>query len=310
MSPTALVVDDSAMDRHLAGRILEKHAGLTVRYANDGLEALAVIEGDAPDVVITDLQMPRMNGLELVKEIRAKHPLVPVILMTAHGSEEIAAAALHHGAASYVPKRNLAKHLVQTAERVLAAARSGHSNQDLFKCLTQTESSFLLENTAALVRPLVGHLQEYFIPMKLCDESGRMRLGVALEEALLNALYHGNLELSSLLREEGGQDYYKLAEERRRKPPYRDRRIHVDAKVSLAEAAYVVRDEGPGFDPSTLPDPTDPANLEKETGRGLLLIRTFMDEVVFNEIGNQITMIKRRNTDGDDARQAGASSDS
>ena len=56
---------------------------------------------------------------------------------------------------------------------------------------------------------------------------------------------------------------------------------------------YVIRDEGPGFDPSTLPDPRDPSNLERTAGRGLLLIRTFMDEVTFNKAGNQITMVKR-----------------
>ena len=56
---------------------------------------------------------------------------------------------------------------------------------------------------------------------------------------------------------------------------------------------YAIRDEGPGFDPSTLPDPTDPANLERVSGRGLLLIHAFMDEVRHNPTGNEITMVKR-----------------
>jgi anti-sigma regulatory factor (Ser/Thr protein kinase) len=64
--------------------------------------------------------------------------------------------------------------------------------------------------------------------------------------------------------------------------------------MSRLEAVFVVRDEGPGFDPTSLPDPTDPINLERVSGRGLLLIQTFMDHVEHNETGNQITMIKRR----------------
>ena len=60
------------------------------------------------------------------------------------------------------------------------------------------------------------------------------------------------------------------------------------------EARFVIRDEGPGFDPRTLPDPTDPENLLKPSGRGVMLIRTFMDAVAFNETGNEITMIKRQ----------------
>jgi anti-sigma regulatory factor (Ser/Thr protein kinase) len=57
---------------------------------------------------------------------------------------------------------------------------------------------------------------------------------------------------------------------------------------------FVVQDEGPGFDPSTLPDPTLPSNVGQTNGRGLFLIRTFMDEVTFNETGNVVTMIKHR----------------
>jgi signal transduction histidine kinase/DNA-binding response OmpR family regulator/HPt (histidine-containing phosphotransfer) domain-containing protein len=65
------------------------------------------------------------------------------------------------------------------------------------------------------------------------------------------------------------------------------------ARESSAGAVYLVRDEGPGFDPASLPDPTDPASLGETHGRGLLLIRTFMDEVTYNEAGNEITMTKR-----------------
>jgi anti-sigma regulatory factor (Ser/Thr protein kinase) len=55
-----------------------------------------------------------------------------------------------------------------------------------------------------------------------------------------------------------------------------------------------MRDEGPGFDPKELPDPTDPENLLKLSGRGILLMRTFMDDVKFNDRGNEVTMVKRR----------------
>ena len=72
-----------------------------------------------------------------------------------------------------------------------------------------------------------------------------------------------------------------------------DRRVHIHARESHHEAVYVIRDEGPGFSPDALPDPTEPVNLDKVIGRGLLLIRTFMDEVSHNKAGNEITMIKR-----------------
>src|ERR1700722_12294030 len=115
--PTILVVDDSATERHLAGGLLEKRHGLTeldkrtglkVIFASNGREALASIQQSLPDLVLTDLQMPEMNGLELVEEVRNKYSSLPIILMTGQGSEDIAVAALQRGATSYVPKKNLA----------------------------------------------------------------------------------------------------------------------------------------------------------------------------------------------------------
>jgi anti-sigma regulatory factor (Ser/Thr protein kinase) len=130
--------------------------------------------------------------------------------------------------------------------------------------------------------------------LALFDEGTADPVAVALTEALLNGILHGNLELDSRLRQEDEATYERMSEFRRLWPPYRDRRFHVRARLSQREAVYVIRDEGSGFDPSTLPDPTDPAHLERTTGRGLLLIRAFMDEVAFNPTGNQIALTKRR----------------
>ena len=292
--PKALIVDDSTAERRLAGRILEEGEGLTVLYAAEGSEALATIEQNPPDVVISDLRMPRMNGLDLVKEIRSKHSSLPVILMTSFGSEDIAAEALRSGAASYVPKRNLMRDLRGTVDRVIASATRAHRIQKAFTCLKQGESHFVLDNDPHMIGALVGHLQECLVPIGISDEAGCTQIGIALEEAIRNAVYHGNLEVSSELREDGESAYEALAEERRTQAPYRDRRAYVSEKVSPSEATYIVRDEGPGFDPGALPDPTDPCNLDRVSGRGILLMRTFMDELSFNETGNEVTMVKRR----------------
>src|SRR5205814_1733220 len=104
---------------------------------------------------------------------------------------------------------------------------------------------------------------------------------------------HGNLEVTSELRQQDESVYHDTVRARREQPPYRDRRVRLRCELSPAEVAFVVRDEGPGFDPASLPDPTDPANLERIGGRGLLLIRTFMDEVRHNPSGNEITMLRR-----------------
>ena len=290
---TVLIVDDSPVDRRLAQGLLEKNRHFSFLFAPDGAEALKQIRAAPPDLVLTDMQMPVMGGLELVREVREHFPLVPVILMTAQGSEEIAVQALSLGAASYVPKARMAREVLSTAEMVLAPARAERHHARLLGCVTRNAWTFVLDNDPSLVPAAVDHVQQHITRLKLFDQTDRIRIGVALEEALLNALYHGNLELGNDLRESDSAAYYAQADQRRRQEPYRSRTTHFEATLGNREAVFVVRDGGKGFDPSIVPDPTDPANLERCSGRGLLLIRTFMDEVRHNGRGNELTMIKR-----------------
>lgn len=111
--------------------------------------------------------------------------------------------------------------------------------------------------------------------MKRCDDciqgDRRLRLHfrVGLTEAISNAMLYGNCE-----------------------DP--DKRVRVE--VCLEDQAITVRvaDEGSGFDPDQVPDPTAPANLEKPGGRGIFLMRQLLDEVRFNDRGNCVTLVLRR----------------
>ncbi|MBC8116938.1 MAG: ATP-binding protein, partial [Candidatus Saccharimonas sp.] len=124
------------------------------------------------------------------------------------------------------------------------------------------------------------------------DMAARMQVGMALEEALLNSMYHGNLEVDSKLKEEDFQTFYEMAETRRETAPYRDRSITIDVRSTPQGVSYSIRDQGPGFDLSKLPDPTALENLDRPCGRGVMLMRAFMDEVHYNDKGNQVTLVK------------------
>jgi CheY-like chemotaxis protein len=287
-----LVVDDSVMDRHLAGAIIQKLGGWESEFADNGVQALHAMSQRLPTLVLTDMIMPEMGGLELVQAVRSKYPGIPVILMTAHGSEDIALQALQKGAASYLPKKTLARDLPETIEQVMVAVQSNINEQRIVSSLQSEEVNFVLNNDTSLIAPLVGYLEDLLTRLKLCDPSGLILIGVALHEALTNAILHGNLELSSELKDNNEKEFYRLAVERRTLPPFGDRRVFVHMKMTRQELLIVIRDEGNGFDPALLPDPTDPSNLGRVHGRGLLLIQTFMDRVQHNQRGNEITMVK------------------
>lgn len=296
--PRVLVVDDSVIDLRVASKLLEKDTDWGILCARDGREALGLVESELPDLVVTDLQMPGMSGPELVETIRAEYPLIPVVLMTAAGSESIAVEALRRGAASYVPKRELAADLVDTVSRLLSSAAEQRNRRRLLNFLT--EIAYILENDLDLISAVVAELRQLFQDRFLLNESEALRFATAIDEALANAYFHGNLDVSSTLREEDAASYHALATQRRGVPPYRDRRILIRAAISREQITVTVRDEGTGFDPHSLPDPTAPGYLDRPCGRGVLLMRSFADEVHFNEVGNQVTLVKRLVQAGDD----------
>lgn len=307
--PICLVVDDSPTDRALIGGLLLKEGeDWIVEYAEDGTEALDTLETVTPHIVITDMQMPSMDGLTLVAEVQDRFSHVPVVLVTGRGSESLAVEALQRGAASYVAKADLTSRLGETVKQVLQMKESDRNYKRLIQSLCSSEFNFCLANDPSLIGPLVSLAQQIAAGMELCDATQQHHMGIALDEALINAMYHGNLELPanqlskvrSFIRE--GQKN-ELVEERCQESPYSDRRVHVQFRLCPERIRITVRDDGEGFDPEAVPTPD--SSSDDEIGRGLVLVRAFMDEVEFSEQGKQITMVlytKRDPVAGADGR--------
>ena len=293
-----LVVDDTAVDRQLAGGLLELSPSIKVEYAENGKLALDAMEQSLPDLVVTDMQMPELDGLALVSEIRAHYPGIPVVLMTAKGSEAIAVEALERGAASYVPKSQLAEILQTTVSDLLSMVYAHKSHSQLMECQKKLECEYELGNDPALIDSLVDLSQQMLAGMDLTDETGVIRVGVALREALYNSLYHGNLEISDEDLESsretlltGGDSFL---EKRRSQSPYCDRRIRVKVVINREQAVFEIGDDGDGFDYVSVLASASEEDVDVEGGRGFLLMLSMMDEVSFNETGSCVKMIKRK----------------
>ena len=118
----------------------------------------------------------------------------------------------------------------------------------------------------------IEHAVEYVMRhcSSCCDYARRLNLNfrVGLTEALSNAMLYGN-----------GSDPKK--------------RVRVEVDIRVEEVEVRVTDQGVGFDPTTVPDPTLPDNITKSGGRGIFLMRALMDEVQFNDQGNSVTLVLR-----------------
>ena len=127
---------------------------------------------------------------------------------------------------------------------------------------------FELPSDLSLMNGVLLYLHERVTRVGIINPE-RSNLFIALDEAFVNAIKHGNK-----------YDARKL--------------IRVSAEIDARAARFVVEDEGEGFNVAQIPDPREPANLFKTSGRGVLLIYNIMDEVMYNERGNRLTMIKKR----------------
>jgi len=119
MNPSILIVDDDATLLKLLG-ILLREEGFRVLAADSGEQALALLGAEKPSVVVTDLRMGGMDGLALFDAVRRSHPMLPVIVLTAHGSIPEAVAATKRGVFGYLTKPYEAKALLAEINKALA----------------------------------------------------------------------------------------------------------------------------------------------------------------------------------------------
>jgi DNA-binding response OmpR family regulator len=117
-----LVVDDEPMVREVLSRYLERD-GFEVEVAGDGEAALAAFAARAPDLVLLDLMLPRLDGFEVFRKMRASRPASPVIMLTARGDVTDRIVGLEIGADDYVAKPFSAKEVVARVRTVLRRAR-------------------------------------------------------------------------------------------------------------------------------------------------------------------------------------------
>ncbi len=135
-----LIVDDEDKMRHLLSMMLSRR-GYAVEQAADGVEALKMIENTAFDMVISDIKMPRMDGIELLKKIQEMDVPCPVVFITAFATVDSAVNAMREGAVDYISKPFEEERIVLTVEKTLSLSRILAENRDLKKELKKAAGS-------------------------------------------------------------------------------------------------------------------------------------------------------------------------
>jgi CheY-like chemotaxis protein/anti-sigma regulatory factor (Ser/Thr protein kinase) len=292
---TILLVDDEALVRDELGGLLEDE-GYEVVRGSDGQQGLELFQQRNPDMVITDVRMPRSDGLSLAAAIRQVSPTTPVTVITGHGNESMAIQAIRAGVTDFLKKPVRLEDLCAALDRMQTARELGQRQPTgLPPAVRLLEHSWIytLDNELTVVPAFVD------ATLSTCalglEPTSLMELSLALRELVLNAIEHGNLGLSyeQKTRALETSTLDEVLAQRRTQAPYAGRRTRVSATVKSDEIVVQVADEGDGFDWRSLPDPTDWEHLLDIHGRGVLLARLSVDRLEYNEKGNEVTIWKR-----------------
>jgi serine/threonine-protein kinase RsbW len=237
-----LIVDNNDELRLLLEKVLGQ-LGHDVVVTGERAKALRRDDLDSFDLIISDLSDAESNG-EPISDIKA----------------------FKMGAANFLRSPYNQEELREILEKTLAYKLRYVDDPQVLSHIHE-KIEFELPSDLALMNGVLEYLQDRVAKLGLIKPD-RSNLFVALDEAFVNAVKHGNKS-----------DPTKL--------------VRITAELTPQEASFTVEDEGEGFDIKQIPDPCDPANLFRTSGRGVLLIYNIMDEVEYNAQGNRVKMVKR-----------------
>ncbi|HEX8138949.1 MAG TPA: ATP-binding protein [Pyrinomonadaceae bacterium] len=260
-----LIVDDNDELRAVLEAAL-RELGHEVVALGDRNAAIAREDLEDFDLIISDLTDDEDSGVQLLSEIKRKRLMIPVVVSSDEAQQPGVVKAFKMGAVNYLRSPYDKEELCSIVEKTLAYKLRFVDDLKVLPYVHE-KIEFELPSDVSLMNGVLQYLIERVSKLGVIKPE-RSNLFIALDEAFVNAVKHGNKN-----------DPTKL--------------VRITAELSPKEARFTVEDEGEGFNVQQIPDPRDPENLFKSSGRGVLLIYNIMDEVEYNARGNRLTMVKR-----------------
>ncbi len=286
-----LVVDDEPGWRDSLVELLED-ADYEVASAGNGEEALALLKAGPPfDAVLSDIRMPVMDGMELLRRMVRSRMNTPTLLITGHGDVQTSVEALKLGAVDLILKP-FAFHVLQSALERLQVRQQESSRQTELLAVSNLKLRLLVPSRPDLIAATVQTLRSLYRPLCESNQVPVHLIDLCLQESLTNSIIHGNLELPSSLKDQSWERFEAMVGTRSEDPDYKDRQVRIQVDMDAEMLRVSLEDEGPGFDPSAYRGDVN-ASPTQTHGRGLLLIKGIMSSVDWSDSGNRITMTKR-----------------
>ena len=275
-----LIVEDDAPSRGFMKDTVESQ-GFETHVAENGLTGLEAFKKINPHLVLSDIQMPEMDGLQLLEEIRKLSPSVIVVMATAFGCEEYAMKAMELKANNYLKKPVRHAELLPLLKKYASLINAKADSEKKPEIKKKTSFTIKLNSDVEKVPDMVDWLVK--TAGNMLDDSGKLDAKIGLVELLTNAIEHGNL--GSTEGEKPANNFMLSS-----------RKVSIEYKSSDSYCEWLITDEGDGFDWQSYLErlAIDPLGME---GKGLLCSQFHFSELEFNPSGNSVRARKNKSSD-------------
>ncbi len=289
-----LVVEDQPIYRKLLTDIIEAKK-FKFFEAVDGESGLEMFRKHSPDLVICDISMPKMNGLELLKAIKKIKPDTYVVIATAHDYEDWVIEALESGASNYLKKPVTNMELTHILDKYYEIAKNKAITKNIMSMMEEKQLVLKCKSNIQSIPNIVNYLIKE--TGNKINESERFGFELGLNELIINSVEHGNLEIS-------GEEKYKALENNKlinlynlklKDPELANRTLTVKLNIKKEIIELEIIDEGKGFDWRKINDPLKTENKEKLVGKGIFLSKNYFDKLEYKGKGNIVRVIKKIN---------------
>jgi len=286
-----LIVEDDYPSREYLINLITLE-GYDLRAAENGKEGLEIYKEYDPDVIISDIQMPYMDGLELLSTIREDKSDTIFIVTTAFGSEDYAIEALRRGANNYLKKPIRKNSLVSLLEKYKSLVESHKLAEKAQGKILKKDISLEFETNIRHIPAIISQLISE-MGIKL-DDSEITNIELGLDELITNSLEHGNLSISFEEKVEASNNntMLELYAEKMKDEKLAKRKLRVHYKLRPKYCEWLIEDEGDGFDWRLIPDPTQSSQLMELNGRGIFITQFLFDEMEYMGKGNMVRVRK------------------
>jgi serine/threonine-protein kinase RsbW len=262
-----LVIDDEIEICELLQVALEM-SGHQVQIAQSATYALKCLEEREFDFVIIDMIMPEISGLEMIRIINEKYPRTLTILTTGLQTQNIIKQALEHGAYNFANKPFSLQEITNIID-VGSRIQTYSFNAQIIQPYLVHQLHFVLPSQKNLMEEVAGTIANvakmFDFPKKLVA----MNIPLTVDELFLNAVIHGNKEDES-------------------------KTVSIKVVLDAKQISITVADQGEGFDWMKVVNRNTPTDLENEGGRGIFLVRHYVDQISYNQTGNSVTVVINR----------------